>query len=351
MSKTRVLVADDSSLIRSAITDVLEESGDFEVVAEAASGIETLMLARRVDPDIISLDVEMPRIDGLGVLTRLMRSQPTKVVLVSSHTAIGADVTLEGLSLGAIDFVPKASVGEPFEHFAGRLLHVFRTVQAAQTPGLRTIAADDGLPVSTISDGLRMPAVVGVAASTGGPDALNRFFGAFTQRPPVPFLVVQHMPATFTNRLASRLDRVGPLAILEATDGVPLEAGVAFVAPGDHHIVSRDGVVVFDDHPPIGGLKPRADITFESLAVDHGPGALGVILTGMGDDGLKGASSIVQEGGQTVAQDETSATIDGMPRRIREAGLAIASGPPEQLAVAIENTWTNVTTSLAGRAQ
>ena len=348
MSRTRVLVADDSALIRSAISDILEQSGDFEVIAQAASGVETLMLARRVKPEIISLDIEMPRIDGLGVLTRLMRSQPTKVVLVSSHTAIGADVTLEGLSLGAIDFVPKASVDEPFDHFAGRLLHVFRTVRFAQTPGPRLTDIE---LAPTISGELHTPSVVAVAASTGGPDALDRFFRSFSERPPVPFVVVQHMPATFTNRLASRLDRVGPLAILEAADGVHLEAGVAFIAPGNQHIVSLNGTLAFDDRPPVGGFKPRADITFESLANEHGPGALGVVLTGMGNDGSKGAAAIAKMGGQNVAQDAASATVDGMPRRVREAGLSVASGPPEHLAKAIEQTWTQAVTPLAGRVR
>lgn len=337
MSRTRVLVADDSALIRSAIKDVLEESGDFEVVAEAASGIETLMLARRTQPEIISLDVEMPRIDGLGVLTRLMRSQPTKVILVSSHTAIGADVTLEGLSLGAIDFVPKAAVGEPFEHFAGRLLHVFRTAQYANPPvGTQTDLVE---PVPSAVAGLRPPAVVGVAASTGGPDALNKLLAAFTERPPLPILIVQHMPATFTSRLANRLDRVGPVTVLEASEGMQLEAGVAFVAPGGKHMIVRSGSVAFDDRPEIGGLKPRADLLFDSLSVDYGADTLGVVMTGMGDDGTDGARSIKDRGGQILVQDRMSSVVDGMPKRVREAGLSDGEAAPASLAAWIESTW------------
>lgn len=326
MRQHRVLVVDDSTLIRSAIRDVVESIDDFEVIGEAASGLEALRRARELAPDIISLDVEMPGIDGIGVLRRVMRETPTKVILVSSVTKHGADITLEGLSLGAVDFVPKAAIGEPFEDFAERLRSTLKGVRHAQLP---TQAKTVG-PAPSVPE-LHKPDLVAVASSTGGPEALDRFLSSFGPQPSVPMVIVQHMPPTFTDRLARRLDRIGSFSVREASDGDCLERGVALVAPGGSHMIIDGSVVRLDDSEPVGGLKPRADLTFRSLAASATGSNLAVVLTGMGSDGLAGATEIFEAGGQVLTQDAASVAVDGMPARVRAAGLSLADGPPEQL--------------------
>jgi two-component system, chemotaxis family, protein-glutamate methylesterase/glutaminase len=343
----KILVVDDARMMRRVISDVVIDAGH-EVVGEASNGTEAVMMAQRLKPDLITLDIEMPGMSGLDALRQVMKTQPTKVLLVSSLTTAGADITLEGLSLGAVDFVPKPSALTGLDGFTA---HLADALKAAGFARLRTTArppTPTPTPTPTASraqaptpiaqrGSLRRPSLIVVASSTGGPDALTRFFAGFRSVPACPVLVVQHMPAEFTGRLAQRLDAALPFTVREAADGERTQPGTVLIAPGDRHLGYTGGRVRLLDSPPIGRLRPAADITLEEVAADAiGPRTLVVVLSGMGKDGLIGAQKVVGVGGQLIAQDAESCAVDGMPRTVREAGLAMVVGPPEALAANIE---------------
>jgi two-component system, chemotaxis family, protein-glutamate methylesterase/glutaminase len=334
----KVLVVDDARMMRRVISDVVTDAGH-TVVGEASNGTEAIAAAQRLSPDLITLDIEMPGMSGLDVLRSVMKTKPTKVILVSSLTTAGADITLEGLSLGAIDFVPKPSALTGLDGFTTHLTETLKAAAFARVPTGRAFApraaAAPPRPHPQRAT-LRRPSMIVVASSTGGPDALTRFFGGFKSAPVCPVLVVQHMPAEFTGRLAQRLDAGLPFPVREAVDGERTDAGTVLIAPGDRHLGYGAGRVRLLDTPPIGRLRPAADITLEQVAAETGARTLVVVLSGMGKDGLAGSQSIVAAGGQVIAQDPDSCAVDGMPRAVREAGITIASGPPEHLAGSIE---------------
>lgn len=331
----RVLVVDDARMMRRVISDVVTRLGA-TVVGEAGDGGEAIRQAEKLRPDLITLDIEMPGPNGLEVLRHVMSHSPTRVILVSSRTTAGADVTLEGLSLGAIDFVPKPSSTSGLDQFAARLEDA---VAAARLSRPVTAGTAPRRPAKSArpSGRLRRPQMIVVASSTGGPRALTEFLSGFSKAPSAPMLVVQHMPAHFTTRLAARLDDLVPFPVSEAEDREQVTAGKVLIAPGDRHLGYRNGRTRLLDSPPIGRLRPAADITFEEVSQEIGRRTLAVVLTGMGKDGLDGVSSIVSAGGQAIAQDGDSCAVDGMPRAVREAGLATAEGSPSHLAELIES--------------
>lgn len=335
----RVLVVDDARMMRRVISDVVTNAGH-EVVGEASNGLEALTAAAMLRPDLITLDVEMPGISGIEALRKLMQKRPTKVLLVSSLTTAGADVTLEGLSLGAIDFVPKPSDLTGLDGFTVHLTDTLRAVEYARTPTARVAAAPPARRQPTTTKRLKRPSLIVVASSTGGPDALSRFFGGFESAPPAPVIVVQHMPPGFTGRLAKRLDGNVPFPVREATDGEQVAPGTVLIAPGDHHLGYSRGRVKLLDTPPIGRLRPAADITLQDVAGEIGGRTLAVVLSGMGRDGTEGCRRVVEAGGEVIAQTADSCAVDGMPRSVREAGLVAFSATPDELASSIEATST-----------
>lgn len=332
---SRVVVVDDSALMRQTVSDSLNVIRDVEVVATAATGPEAVAVIAREQPDIVSLDIELPGMNGLDVLKETMRRNPTRVVLVSAHTTAGAETTIEGLALGALDFVPKPSVEEGIDVFRIRLRRTFRAALAAKLPqlGLATHQAttDEIKP-------LRPTALAVVASSTGGPQALYEFFSAFKRAPAFPIAVVQHMPPKFTAKMAQRLDRAGVVAVVEAADGDLLRRGSALVAPGHAHMEIDGDRVRLTDEAAVGGLRPRADIALTTAVRHYGKDVAGLVLTGMGTDGLIGCRDIKRSGGQVLAQDGPSSTVDGMPRAVRNAGIADRVGPPAFLAGVLEAT-------------
>jgi two-component system chemotaxis response regulator CheB len=325
---SRVVVVDDSAMMRSAVIDALGGVRGVTVVGEAATGPEAIEAIASLRPDLVSLDIELPGFDGLEVLTRVMQRHPTKVILVSSYTTAGAETTLEGLARGAVDFVPKPSASEGIGIFNARMRRAFRSAQAAKTP----VRPQANQPADSATADLRSARLAVIASSTGGPGALQQFFSAFATAPPIPMVVVQHMPPDFTRQMASRLDRIGPVRVAEAAAGDRLESGAALVAPGSAHVEITDGGVELSAEAPIGGLRPRADVTMRSAAHHYGADTVGVVMTGMGTDGLIGCREIRQAGGQVLAQDGPSSTVDGMPSAVRRAGLADHVGPPEAMA-------------------
>ncbi len=323
-----VLVVDDSPLVRAMVRGAIDASAEFRVVATAANGYEAIRRVHDAAPDLITLDLEMPELGGLDALAYIMSEAPRPVVVLSAHAHDGATPTLRALELGAVDYVLKD--GGDAAALQVRLLAALRAASLARVTSLAAPAAEEppatGRPPRRALD--RPPAiVVGVAASTGGPRALLRL----AARLPADFagsvVVVQHMPASFTRSFAARLAEVGPLTAAEAEDGEPPRAGHIHVAPGGRHLVLRrdDGEARFrlEDGPPRGGVRPAADPLLRTLAACYGPRAVGVVLTGMGRDGAIGLEAVRRAGGWTIAEDESTAVVFGMPKAARAAARAV----------------------------
>jgi two-component system, chemotaxis family, protein-glutamate methylesterase/glutaminase len=332
----RVLVADDSNLMRRLLSQALRDAG-FDVVGEAADGDEALALCRTLHPDAMTLDLAMPGMDGIGVLralrghARLSRAIP--VVVVSAFSAGHGARAVDALAEGAFDLVAKPSSGQSLEEFVATLRekvgHAAAGEAAAPAPfsaTTRTAGASSARRAGTVARRLRSGAttrVVVVAVSTGGPRALARIVPKLPARLGAGALVVQHMPAGFTASLAERLDRGAALRVREAADGDVLDPGALLLAPGGSHTrLHPGGIVRLSDEPPVGGLRPRADLTITDAARLYGERLLLVVMTGMGKDGLDGAREVRDRGGRVIAEAESSCAVYGMPRAVVEARLA-----------------------------
>jgi len=327
----RVLVVDDSPLYRIAVSEILRRQPGVEVIGCAPDGIVALDLVRKLKPDLVTLDLEMPRLGGLDCLRRLPRA--CGVLILAAASADSASATMRALALGAFDFVvkPTGTAGGDdrlvLERRLTSALAAFRMSRAAI--GAESIAAP--APLAT-----RVPRVVLVGASTGGPEALTAFLGQLPAGLGIPILVAQHMPALFTRSLAEDLDRRMPFPVREARGGEALRGGGVLIAPGGRHMrvrvcAPKEGVIELSSAPQPQGAGPSVDELFRSAAAVFGGDCLGVILTGMGDDGLRGAEAIAAAGGSILAQDSASSVVYGMPRAVVAAGLASATGSPATL--------------------
>ena len=322
--KIRVLVVDDSAFVRKALGRMLGGAADIEVVGLAADGAQGLEMANDLRPDVITLDVKMPRLGGLETLKRLMQECPTPVLLLSSLTQEGAEVTLRGLELGALDFVDKSSVQGPMNllGLADELLTKVRVLGGArERREAALVAAEAADPFA----GLPKAEVVAIGASTGGPAALQEIIPRLPAGFPGAVLVVQHIPKGFSRSLAERLGARSTLPVHEAEDGEALAPGVVLVAPaGIHTKVRRRGSVVrvnLDEEPRSTLHRPSVDVLMASVARAYGPRSLGVVLTGMGSDGTAGLGAIKDAGGRTLAESEESCVIYGMPKAAIQAGV------------------------------
>jgi len=333
----KVLVVDDSPTIRRLITMALREDREIDVVGVAVNGLEAIARVDELAPDVVTLDIEMPELDGLGALRRIRVSHPRlPVIMFSTLTQRGAITTLEALSLGASDYVTKpsntGSVAESIESVRSQLvpkikaLAGVRRVLAAEPPKTRPLAAET----------VRPPEVLVIGASTGGPDALSRLLSELPADLGVPVLVVQHMPPVFTAMLAERLDRVCPLAVTEATDDAVLLPGMVVIAPGDHHLrLGRTAGVLrthLDQGPQENFCRPAVDTLFRSVHETVGGRAVAVVLTGMGQDGTAGCGLLARSGARIVVQDEATSVVWGMPGAVAHAGLAHEVLPLERIA-------------------
>jgi two-component system chemotaxis response regulator CheB len=317
--RIRVLVADDSAFMRRAISRMLEGEDGFEIVGTAASGEEAVRKARDLRPDVITMDVEMPGIGGLEAIKKITAEQKTPIVMLSALTREGAEITLRGLELGALDFIPKP-VGASVDVVKLRRELVEKLRALASGPE-KTVALRPRRPPE-----VRAPcACIVIGASTGGPIALARILSQLPGDFPVPIVIVQHMPLGFTKPLANHLSAAGPLAVVEAVEGMPLRPGSALLAPAGVHLRVRrspGGPVVALEEDVSGSLHvPSVDVTAASIADVFAAQALGVILTGMGQDGIAGLRAIKERGGYVVAQDARTAVVYGMPRAAAAAGL------------------------------
>jgi two-component system, chemotaxis family, protein-glutamate methylesterase/glutaminase len=337
----RIVVADDSPFMRTVLGGALSAAG-FEVVGTARDGDEALAQCRATRPDAMTLDLAMPGLDGIGVLRALKESGAPEVpvIVVSAFSPAHGARAVDALAEGAFDLVPKPAVGEPFHTFTENLAERLRqaVLQGADAP---VVGNGNGNGHAVTAPRAAAPATGGpravvIAASTGGPRALAHLLPALPARLGEGTLIVQHMPAGFTGSLAARLDRMSPLHVREAVLGDQLEPGTALVAPGGSHL-RLDGTrkARLTDEAPVGGLRPRADLTIADVAAAWGERTLLVVLTGMGRDGAQGARAVRAAGGRVICEAAESCTVYGMPRAVVEDGLADLVLPLGELPEAI----------------
>ena len=334
MSVVKVLVVDDSATMRSLISAVLRRDPEITVIGQAGDPLEAREAIKRLNPDVITLDVEMPNMNGLAFLDKIMRLRPMPVVMVSTLTQIGAEVSLAALELGAVDCVGKPSVGmaadQAFADLAERVKNAARArVRAAPDRPGNHAAARDFRP-----DGR----IVAIGSSTGGVEALLSVLSAFPANCP-PTVIAQHMPGTFTRSFAERLNRSCAASVTEASDGAPLETGRIYLAPGgDAHLqVGGHGQLrcLLAPDAPVNGHRPSVDVLFDSVARTAGAKAVGVILTGMGRDGAQGLLAMRKAGAATIGQDEASCVVYGMPRVASDIGAVTRQLPLERIGAEI----------------
>jgi len=385
VSRIRVLVVDDSVVIRRLVSDALAQDPAIEVVGVAANGRLALAKVEQLAPDAVTMDVEMPEMNGIEAVRALRKAgHRMPIIMFSTLTERGAGATLDALAAGATDYVTKpsnvGSVQESMDRVAHDLvprLHALVPNPGGgprgsarllpRQPGLRPPAAPAahatgpagpgaGQVVPRIVSTLPAPAphvvrAVVVGSSTGGPEALSRVLSGLTAPPPVPVLVVQHMPPVFTRQLAARLDRLGPATVVESAGEEELRPGHVYIAPGDRHLeLQRTGQSVrtlLTDGPPVNYCRPSVDVMFRSAVRALGGELLAIVLTGMGMDGKAGCDDVVRAGGTVLVQDERTSVVWGMPGAVAHAGLAHGIVPLDQVAPAIERT---LATAGAGRA-
>ena len=333
----KLLIVDDSALVRKLLTEMLSKDSGIEVVGAAADPYAARERIKQLNPDVITLDVEMPRMDGITFLENLMRLRPMPVIMVSSLTQAGADVTLRALELGAVDFVtkPKVDVAGSLADYADELIAKVRIAAVARVkmgggsprPPMQVSerhSADVVLPASSGRRVLRTTErIIAIGASTGGTEAIREVLAELP--PDAPAIVIsQHIPAAFSKAFADRMNRSSAMAVCEAQDGQYILPGHVYISPGDRHLViERDGARYrcrLSDGPHVNRHRPSVDVMFRSMAQNVGPNAIGVILTGMGDDGARGMKEMLDAGASTIAQDEASSVVWGMP------GMAVKLG-------------------------
>jgi len=317
----RVLVIDDSAVMRKLLTEFINSQPDLEVVGAAPDAPTAREMIKTVNPDVLTLDVAMPKMDGLEFLERLMRLRPMPVVMVSSYTEAGSDTTLKALELGAVEFIgkPRVEPGHSLDEYAQELAEKIRAAKGAR---LRKPPAA-AQPVPSVPRGVATNKIIFVGASTGGTEALKHFLLGMPADCP-PILVVQHMPETFTASFAKRLDSLCAPRVIESKGNEKVEAGTVYIAPGHSHLQVRktaSGLVTeLLQTPPVNRHRPAVDVLFHSAAQLVGRNALGVILTGMGKDGAQGLLAMHQAGARTYGQDEASCVVYGMPREAAQIG-------------------------------
>lgn len=349
MAKIKVLIVDDSALVREMLTEMLNSSPDIEVVGVAHDPIMAREKIKRLNPDVLTLDVEMPKMDGVTFLANLMRLRPMPVVMVSSLTEKGADITLEALELGAVDFVskPKTDLAHTLEDYREEIIAKVKVAAVARVRRRDTSAPAMSEVVPKQSADVVIEKVqrtklfkttdkiIAIGASTGGTEAIKEVLSRLPPHSP-GVVITQHIPAAFSLPFAKRMNSCSPMTVCEAADGQQIVPGHAYIAPGSAHLmVVRDGaryICKLNDGPPVNRHKPSVDVLFRSVAQNVGPNAISVILTGMGDDGARGMKEIHEIGAPTIAQDEKSSVVWGMPGEAVKLGCVDTILPLDKIA-------------------
>lgn len=361
--RIRVLIVDDSALMRRLLSDLLSSAPEIEIAGTARNGREAVLQAVRLKPDVITLDVEMPEVSGLDALPTLLSVQEAPVIMVSALTQEGADVTLQALELGAIDFLPKPERNQLAEMRANRDLLIAKVLGAVQSrtprsrrsphggataapaappkssPAARTVApaprprTQPAVPQALLASAPTTLCIV-IGISTGGPQALSQVFPLLS--PPLPpILVVQHMPAQFTGVFAQRLDRYTNLTVKQAEEGAPVLPSQVLIAPGGRHMTLIGHPpkvrIALSDEPPVSGHRPSIDVLFRSAAAVYQSAAVGLIMTGMGRDGVEGCKAILAAGGLTLGQDEATSAVYGMNKAALLESAVKVQFPLEEL--------------------
>ncbi len=328
MKKARVLVVDDSALMRKLIPQMLEADSSIEVVGTAMDGTFCLKKIEELQPNVVTLDLQMPGMNGIDTLKEIMRRHPLPVIVVSSHSTEGASVTFKALGLGAFDFVTKPRDSAQVTETATELIAKIKAavdcrvvspgnLRGAQLRPEKITAAKSAPPPSKL---------VAIGISTGGPQALEFLLAQLPPDFPGSIVVVQHMPEGFTEMFARRLDEVSSLRVKEAQSGDLLQAGRVLICPGSRHMrvkrMTRGDIVVLNDEARVNGHRPSVDVLFQSVAEEFGSQAVAALMTGMGDDGAEGLGAVKKAGGMTIAQSEESCVVFGMPKAAIERGYA-----------------------------
>ncbi len=335
MRRIRVLIVDDSALVRNLLTEIVNREPDMEAVGAAPDPLAAREMIRALNPDVLTLDVEMPKMDGLDFLERLMRLRPMPVVMVSTLTERGAEVTMRALELGAVDFVAKPRIGiaSGMHELARDITDRIRAAAQAKLQrraGAQQTSTPNGQLKARPASYSRVSTekLIAIGASTGGTEAIREVLARLPADSPA-VLITQHMPPGFTRSFAQRLDALCRITVSEAEDGERVLPGHAYIAPGGRHMrLARSGsnyVVALDDGEPVNRHRPSVEVLFRSVAVNAGPNALGVMLTGMGKDGAAAMLEMKRAGAFTIAQDEASCVVFGMPRE------AIALGAVDEV--------------------
>ncbi|SEP29111.1 protein-glutamate methylesterase/protein-glutamine glutaminase [Trujillonella endophytica] len=355
MNPIRVLVVDDSIVVRKIVTDVLSQDPAIEVVGTAVNGKIAVGKVEQLKPDLVTMDIEMPEMNGIQAV-RAIRATRSRIpiIMFSTLTERGASATLDALAAGANEYVTKpanvGSVAQSMESVREQLIPKIKALLGRPIttgPARATAALPPARPAPPRTAPVEKPAILVIGSSTGGPEALAKVLPALPASLPVPVLLVQHMPPVFTRQFAQRLDRLCALRVVEAVDGTPLMPGTVHLAPGDHHLTIRSGArgnaTRLTQGPPENFCRPAVDPLFRSAVEIHRGAVLAVVLTGMGSDGKLGAAGVREAGGSVVVQDQATSVVWGMPGAIASAGLADEILPLDRIAEAITRRLTGPT--------
>jgi two-component system chemotaxis response regulator CheB len=347
----KVLIVDDSAFMRNAISSMLSSDQEIMVVGTAKDGIEALEKVESLKPDIVTMDVEMPKMDGISALKQIMKKNPVPVIMISALTSEGVKVTLDALELGAVDFIPKnlsdlsINIVKIKEILINKVKQIARKQIASK--GLRPPVAQRILEthhsIYPMTTSERRMGIVSIGTSTGGPKALHEILPKIPKDFPVPIVIAQHMPAAFTGPFADRLNQISQITVKEAEEGERLRPGVALIAPGRGNMrVKRqraiETIVTISENGEEFIYRPSVDALMLSVAEYYPGRALGIILTGMGNDGIKGVTAIKKSGGKVFAQNEDTCIVYGMPKAVVEAGIADKLLPLDDIAGEIINS-------------
>jgi two-component system, chemotaxis family, protein-glutamate methylesterase/glutaminase len=348
----KVLIVDDSALVRQMLSEILGKAAGIQVVGTAADPFVARDKIKQLNPDVLTLDVEMPRMDGVTFLRNLMRLRPMPVVMVSSLTEQGADITLEALDVGAVDFVskPKIDLQQGLADYADEIVSKVRAAAGARVRQFTGAAARDVKVVEKQNTDAVLKKtgkthfrttdrIIGIGASTGGTEAIKEVLVGLP--PDMPGIVItQHIPGAFSTSFANRLNSICQLVVAEAVDGKQVLSGHVYIAPGDRHlIINRDGaryICQISDGPPVNRHRPSVDVMFRSLALNAGANAVGVMLTGMGDDGAASMGEMQEAGANTLIQDEKTSVVWGMPGEVYKRGFADEVLPLPKIAARLQ---------------